>query len=231
MGGLNVKITMIEALMQTVAPHLCFGCGKNGTMLCDNCKYNIIEEPFSGCILCGNISNNGLCAQHDVPICKAWVVGERRTVLKRVINAYKFEYVKATGSTLIDLLDARLPILPSNTIIVPIPTAPSHIRARGYDHLGVLAKLLSQRRELPVAPLLERASTTTQHHLNKVDRQFEAGNAFTLSSHATIDTTSPVLLLDDIITTGATITSAAQILAQAGVQTIFVAALAYQPLD
>src|ERR1700712_2003751 len=103
MGGINVKNTMVEALLQKVAPHPCFGCGKIGTPLCDNCKNNITSESFSGCILCGNIASEGICAQHDVTICKAWVVSERVTVLRRVIDAYKFEYVKAAGRPLIDL--------------------------------------------------------------------------------------------------------------------------------
>ena len=231
MGGINVKNTMTEALMRHIAPHPCFGCGKIGTTLCHNCKYNIINEPFFGCILCGNVSRESVCVRHDTPICKAWVVSERVTVLKRVIDAYKFEYVKAAAHMLIDLLDAQLPLLPSNTVIVPVPTASSHIRQRGYDHLDILARLLSLRRGLPIARLVERSSAKTQHQLNKIERQKEAGDAFYVAESAYIDATTPLLILDDIITTGSTITSVAQVLAEAGAQTIFVAALAYQPLD
>ena len=217
--------------MQKVAPHLCFGCGKIGTPLCHNCKYNITSEPFVGCILCGNVSPEGICAQHDVPICKAWVVSERLTVLKRVINAYKFENVKATSYTLVELVDDLLPMLPASTIIVPVPTAPSHIRQRGYDHINILARLLARKREMPLANVLERSSFGTQHRLNKAERQQEAGAAFRISSSIKIDPNTPLLILDDIVTTGSTISSAAQVLANAGAKSIFVAALAYQPLD
>jgi len=231
MGGINVKITMIEALLQKVAPHLCFGCGKMGTPLCDNCKYNITSEPFLGCILCGKLSPEGLCAQHDVPICKAWVVGERHTVLRRVIDAYKFENVKAASNVLVDLLDSRLPLLPADTIIVPIPTAPSHIRQRGYDHIDILARLLAKRRKMPITHILQRSSSATQHRLNKAERQSEASGAFFVSEATGVNPDTPLLLVDDIITTGSTISSAAQVLAAAGAKTIFVATVAYQPLD
>ena len=231
MGGVNVKNTMIEALMQKVAPHPCFGCGKIGTPLCHNCKNNITTEPFVGCILCGNTSPEGLCAQHDVPICKAWVVGERRTVLRRVIDAYKFENVKRTAHTLVDLLDESLPLLSSNTLVVPIPTAPSHVRQRGYDHAYLLSVLFAERRGLTLTHLLERSSTKTQHRLNKAERQQEAGGAFRLFKGVEVAKDTPILLLDDIITTGSTITSASHVLSKAGAETIFVAALAYQPLD
>jgi len=231
MGGVNVKNTMIEALMQKVAPHPCFGCGKIGTPLCHNCKNNITTEPFVGCILCGKVSPEGLCAQHDAPICKAWVVGERRTVLRRVIDAYKFENVKAASRSLINLLDDTLPVLAVDTVIVPIPTASSHVRQRGYDHLEILARLLSQTRELPTVHLLQRLSTKTQHQLNKRERQQEAVSAFGINKALALDFNTPLLLLDDIITTGSTVASAAQVLSSAGYKTIFVAALAYQPLD
>ena len=231
MGGINVKNTMIEALLQNIAPHPCFGCGKIGTPLCHNCKNNITTEPFVGCVLCGAISPEGLCAEHDVPICKAWVVSERRTVLKRVIDAYKFENVKVASSTLVKLLNDTLPLLPVDTVIVPIPTASSHVRQRGYDHLGVLARQLSGVREMPVVHLLQRSSAKTQHELNKLERQQEAEGAFHINKLPMIGISTPLLILDDIITTGSTVTSAAQVLANAGYKTIFVAALAYQPLD
>lgn len=231
MGGLNVKNTIVEELMRHIAPHPCFGCGKIGTILCDNCKYDISNEPFSGCILCGNISREALCARHDTPICKAWVVGERTVVLKRVIDAYKFEFVKAAAPQLIDLLDARLPLLPSNTVIVPIPTAASHIRQRSFDHLELLARFLSISREWPIARILDRSSGKTQHRLNKRERKNEAGQAFYVRKGLKIDPETPLLILDDIVTTGSTLTAAAQVLTEAGAKTIFVAALAYQPLD
>ncbi len=217
--------------MGKIAPHPCFGCGKTGIVLCDNCKYNIITEPFSACFLCGNATTLDVCAHHYVPICKAWVVSERVTVLKRVIDAYKFEYVKAAAHALVDLLDDALPLLPANTIIVPIPTASSHIRQRGYDHIDILARLFAQRRGLSISRLLERSSSKVQHTLNRSERQQEAGLAFRITNGAEVNSTTPLLILDDIITTGSTITSAARVLTSAGSQTIFVAAIAYQPLD
>jgi ComF family protein len=231
MGGVNVKNTMVEALMQTVAPHLCLGCTKIGTPVCTNCKYNITSEPFSGCILCGKHSPEGICAEHDSGVCKAWVVGKRQGVLKDVLDAYKFQYVKSAAHSLSDMLDAALPLLPTNTMIVPIPTAASHIRERGYDHISILARLLAQRRTVPVVSILNRSSSATQHRLNRASRQQEALKTFHINSNISIDPTTPVLLLDDIITTGSTISAAASVLAEAGVQTIMVTALAYQPLD
>jgi len=231
MGGINVKITMIEMLMEKIAPHLCFGCSKKGTTLCLNCKYNITSEPFLGCIICGKVTPNGICAQHDVPICKAWVVGIRQGTLKKVIDAYKFENVKGASTSFTALFNETLPLLPYNTVIVPIPTIASHVRKRGYDHMEVLARLLSRKRNVTVGHYLTHASKKSQHTLNRQERHREAMQTFSLSRYVNEDRSTPILLLDDIITTGSTVTSAAIVLANAGFKTVFVAALAYQALD
>ena len=231
MGGVYVKNTMVEALMQIVAPHLCLGCVKIGAPVCTNCKYNITSEPFSGCILCGKHSSEGICVEHDSGVCKAWVVGKRYGMLKDTLNAYKFQYVKAAAHSLSDMLNTVLPLLPSDTIIVPVPTAAGHIRERGYDHINILARLLAKSRNIQVVQILSRSSSTTQHRLNRVNRQQEASKTFFINPAISISLSTPVLLLDDIITTGSTITAAAHVLAEAGVETIMVAALAYQTLD
>lgn len=231
MGGVNVKNTIVEGLMQKVAPHPCSGCGKIGTTLCDNCKYNIISEPYSGCILCGKVAFEAVCAQHYVAFCKAWVVGQRVTVLKRVINAYKFENIKASAHSLVDLLDEVIPILPPTTQVLAIPTVRSHIRQRGYDHMEVIARLFAQKRNLQLIYPLKRVSSKTQHTLNRIDRQAESQLAFQVKQGLFLNAHAPILILDDVITTGSTVTSAANVLASAGVKNIFVAALAYQPLD
>ena len=217
--------------MDKVAPHPCLGCGKIGTVLCDNCKYNISHEPFSGCLMCAKVCLEATCPEHDVPICKAWIVGERRGDLLNAIDAYKFQNIKAAVRSLVDLLDERLPILPNDLIIVPVPTLSSHVRQRGYDHLDLLAKVLAHKRNLKVGRIVERSSGKTQHTLNRLQRQSEAQKTFSLAINTVISPSTPLLVLDDIITTGSTVKAITKLLSEAGAQNIFVASLAYQPID
>src|SRR5438445_12581192 len=89
----NVKSTMIDDILSIVAPLLCYGCGIEGTLLCDNCKYNISTEKFIQCIACGGASLAGVCRQCRVPYSRGWCVGERSGVLQRLIGNYKFQNV------------------------------------------------------------------------------------------------------------------------------------------
>ncbi len=167
MGGHNVKNTIVERLVGLLTPNLCCGCGRNGSILCGDCKYDIISEPFLGCVACGAPQLSGICVEHGVAYERAWVVGTRQGVLRRLIDLYKFQRVRSAVHSIAELLDARLPELPSNAVIVPVPTARSHIRQRGYDHCLLIALQFAWLRGLDVSPLLERVSNATQHLVGK----------------------------------------------------------------
>lgn len=228
MSSQNVKNTIVERLLSTVAPHPCLGCGKVGSVLCAHCKYNITSEPFTGCIVCGVASGVGICATHGWPIERAFVVGERSEVLEVVINKLKFNNLKAAAKVLAQLLDESLPVVPSNTVIVPIPTVRSHIRQRGYDQVELIARHFAALRGLAIHRPLVRVGKATMHKLDKQARKTASEQAFRLEGM--LPMSAPVLILDDIITTGATIRQAATLL-QPLSPNVWVAALAYQPLD
>lgn len=221
---------MIDTLLSHLAPHLCCGCTKIGTLLCDNCKYNIISERTNVCISCSKPTGvSGVCGACKVPYTRAWFVGERTAELKKLIDDYKFEYVQGAHVPLSELLVNCVGQLPSQITVVPIPTVPSHIRQRGYDHALLLAKSFTRRQKVPLQPLLRRISTTKQRDASRELRMQQAKKAFRVAGK--IDPTKVYLLIDDVITTGATLNSAAEKLREAGASEVWVAAVARQPLD
>lgn len=229
MGGVNVKITMIERVLRIVAPHPCSGCAKVGTLLCHDCKNNIIEEPFFGCILCGSPKIGGICGFHQAPLSRAFTVGQRTGTLEILINKYKFEHAKSAVFPLAELLNESLPVLPSDIALVPIPTVRSHIRERGYDQVDILAQQFGFLRNIPVTRAIARRNKATQHKVGRDERETQAEAAFVLSDDYSLNGRT-LLLLDDVVTTGATLQAAAALLRNAGA-TVWAASLAYQPLD
>ena len=87
---LNVKNTILEGLLSIVAPHLCSNCGRINGTFCDNCKFDIIDEPYADCILYEKASLSGVCAEHKVAFNQAWVVELRSGSLQRLIVALSF---------------------------------------------------------------------------------------------------------------------------------------------
>jgi len=221
---------MIDDLLAILAPHPCYGCGKIGTLLCDNCKYNIINEYANSCIACGKLAGNeGVCRSCSTPYVRGWCIGERTNELQMLIDGYKFQYERAAYRPLADLLLNCIDQLPGNTVVVPISTISSHIRQRGYDHTYLIAREFARRRGLKLQRPLLRLTKSTQRNANRATRIAQAKRAFCVSqklSHAV-----PYLLIDDVITTGSTLTYATLAMKAAGAREVWVAAIARQPLD
>ena len=157
-----------------LAPHYCCSCGAVGQIICDNCKKHIVSRSFRSCLVCAKTirNSNGLCCscKQKVPFKRIWCVGERCDALKSLIDAYKFERASGAYREIVDLLDEYLPKLPSNTVVVPVPTISTHIRQRGYDHAAKLARELAKRRELPYSTVLRRETSTVQHTASQGER-------------------------------------------------------------
>lgn len=218
---------MLDKTLSLIAPHHCCGCNKTGSLLCDNCNNYIIDERDMFCIVCGRPTfNMSLCNDCTAPYQKAWVVGARKGVLQRVIGLYKFERAMAGYKVLGDLMLNILPDLPDNTVIVPIPTVSGHIRERGYDHILLIAKYIANKRKLKLEQILSRKTGTKQRQSSARQRQSQAREAFCING--VVDPDKIYLLIDDVVTTGATIKYASLLLTKAGAKQVWVAAVARQ---
>lgn len=221
---------MFDTLLSYVAPHPCYSCGKIGSVLCDNCKYNISQEYFRGCFVCGTETFLAdRCLHCTTPYSRSWCIGTRLGVLRQIIDGYKFYNNYAAHRVLASLLSERIGQLPKGTIIVPIPTVASHIRVRGYDHTLLVARQLAKQQRLSLETSLYRRTSTKQRGESRKIRQAQAKAAFAVKGRLMSDKT--YLLIDDVVTTGATLEYGAKALKAAGAGDVWVAALAYHPLD
>lgn len=217
---------MIDRLISLVAPHYCTSCGDIGRILCSNCKYDIVSEPYGRCLNCDIVCNTGAkCTTCIGPYTKAWCVGERRDTLRMLVDNFKFEHLREVATVSVELLDAALPHM-ADVTVVAVPTIPAHIRQRGFDHAKLLARGFARRRKLRFSPCLVRKTFTRQRGATKKQRQLQAKTAFGAKN---VQKGATYLLIDDIYTTGATLKYASQTLLDAGAAEVWIAVLARQP--
>jgi competence protein ComFC len=155
-------------------------------------------------------------------------------VAKKIVYKLKYKpYVSDLVPLLSDLLfegiiqnPSFMSVLPSITAISAIPLHSLKLRARGYNQAELLAKELGKKLHLPYQELLIRTKQTpSQVGLKKEDRKTNIIGAF-LSRSNQKDTGCNILLVDDVLTTGATVSEAAKVLKKSGVKSVYGVTLA-----
>lgn len=220
-----------ERAISIIAPNHCFGCSKESNILCDACLHGECAESLDTCFLCSKPTAAGQVCQ----ACKAhttlghvWVATEYRGVIRQVIRAYKFGRLQAAHRPLASAIDAHLPYLEDVTV-AHIPTATNRVRQRGYDHAKLLAQEVARRRSWRHATLLRRRHNLRQVGSGRAERLQQAQGAF--EPIRPIDVAGRhILLIDDVVTSGATLMAAAGALSAAGARQIDAAVVAFRAL-
>lgn len=167
-----------------------------------------------------------------MPFCRQYCLGERKGVLKELINVYKYQAVRAAGDVLAELIVKNV-AFDEDAVLVPLPTIRRHIRERGFAHIERLAsricKLSRHKRQpdktcVTCAQVLCRANSTVQVGASAERRARQAQEAYMLKSG--FDPEKHYILLDDVWTTGSSMLSAAQKLRSQGAQKIDILVIA-----
>jgi ComF family protein len=143
---------------------------------------------------------------------------------KQLIRKLKFERSKAGAAVIATLLGEDLPYFPADTVVTYVPTARKRVRLRGYDQTRLIAEQFAKHRGLQCASLLVRHGYSRQVRSTRAQRAKQAAENYTAKREQLhFDT---VLLIDDILTTGATLEASARVLKKAGAKHVNAAVFA-----
>ena len=202
---------------------VCGEPGAEGRDLCGACHAAL---PWQGpaCGRCAlplpQAGHCGQCLQAPPPLGEAHAVFDYAFPLDRLLPRLKFHRDFAAGRVLVQCMAERLAPLQRPDALLPIPLHHARLRGRGYDQALELARPLSRALGIPLFEnaLARRKRTRAQSRLDADARQRNLRDAF----HVDIGITLPahVVLVDDVMTTGATLHAAARVLHRAGVQRV-----------
>lgn len=220
-----------EKLMAIIAPNTCISCSNYNNILCDQCLLQIPAYEGELCFSCDlPCSTSGVCkkCKTESGVKQAFIGVSYEGAPAQAIKRLKFERAKSAALPLAKILCNQLPVLPEGMLIVPVPTTPSRARQRGYDQSVLIAKHVGKMQKRPVACVVGRDSSVRQLGASKQTRLEQIKGAF-YCKNAKMVKGKQILLLDDVVTTGATLKTAAKILYANGAERVYVAAVAKTP--
>jgi ComF family protein len=234
-----------RALLDLLFPPRCVVCGDPGGDLCPACLGKIRPLPAPRCAHCDTPLAAARPGAHAPgALCPACARGTNLVALDRLrmavvyesaaraaILALKFSGQRRAAAPLARLLEPVWQASePRASMIIPIALHPSRRQQRGYNQSELLARALGRRLGLPVRTglLLRTRATHAQSQLPLDARYANVAGAFALAPGAKRALAGArILLLDDIITSGATIQAAASALRHAQPAAIYGLAVAH----
>lgn len=230
---MNLLIETGHSLLHLLFPHVCKGCGTD-----------LDSQAGSLCISCiSSLPETGFFQAADNPVEKifwgrlplvaasAGYYFTKTSMIQKLMHGLKYHQEKDTGLQLGRLMGKSLSQssrFNSVDILLPLPLFPRRERERGYNQSALLCEGISEITGIPVLTqtVTRDQSTDTQTKKGRVDRwQNMAGKFRVIDPGALFG--KHVLLVDDIITTGATLEACGQALRQATALSISIATLCY----
>jgi ComF family protein len=214
----------VWAAVDVVFPPQCAGCGRPGQRFCADCRSRLanLAPPFCDC--CGYpVGHAGRCrlcqSGANVPDSLAGIRSAAffEGPLQKAVHQFKYRRDAILADTLAVLMkDAGADDLPARSLVVPVPLASERLAARGYNQAALLARTWAELRGLRMAPqgALRVRNTAAQVGLSAQERRLNVAGAF--AGDKRIVAGKPIILVDDVCTTGATLDACAAALLGAG---------------
>jgi len=231
--GLKAGFTSwIRDLVALIYPRNCAGCGqslsKGEDLLCTICKYEMPKTRHHG-----NRQNafiQKFYGRIKVEYALAYLHFHKQGITQQVLHNYKYQNQPEVGLKMgewfgVDLLNSG--IIDTWDIILPIPLHKSKEKRRGYNQSNYLAEGLSNSLDIPYSfdTVIRNRKSETQTHKSKQERWENVEGIFDIKDAQEIEG-KHVLLVDDVVTTGATLESCGHTLLSAGAQKLSFATLA-----
>lgn len=227
---------LLKSLADFVFPPLCYGCDTEVEegLVCEGCRLALFTHELAVCPGCGRPCTRtaetcGQCKE-KFSLSRVRALGLYVPPFDKLIQAFKYSGKAKVGELLGRALAALVQqdeVLSAADAVCPVPLHPARLRERGFNQSLLLAAAISMSTGIPLADFLTRTKNTATQALktNPEARLKNLAGAFRLKPDAAVGGKS-VLLVDDVMTTGATLNEAAKALQKGGAASVLGAVVA-----
>ncbi|TDG37733.1 ComF family protein [Pedobacter changchengzhani] len=220
-------------LIGLLFPNLCNGCGvplfHGELVICTKCVYDL---PFTDYHLhAENRVAKQLWGRLPLNAAMALLYFRKGAKVQNLIHNLKYNNKTAVGVRLGEILGERLKVSPlyeNIDLIIPVPLHYKKLRKRGYNQSTFIAQGVAAKMEIPFgeSQLIRKVETDSQTKKNRYNRYENMKAVFSVGNVNEI-LNKHILLVDDVVTTGATLEACANVLLENGASKVSIAALAF----
>ena len=206
----------MRLLWDLLYPRRCAACRRRGEWLCADCLLRCTVHGEGCCHRCGSRlrgSGCATCARYIRNLDELHAAYEYSGPVRELVHRFKYNNISGAA----EWIASRMPVdwLAGGAVLVPVPLHPARRRRRGYNQAELVAQALARRLGLPLCDcLVRRGSAAAQVGRARGARLASPPGVITLARGRS----APVraVLVDDVLTTGATISACARALRAAG---------------
>ncbi len=228
--------SLLRSLADFVFPPICYGCDSEveSGLVCEACRLDLFTHELAVCPKCGRPCTRtaetcGQCKE-EFSLSRVRALGLYAPPFDKLVQAFKYSRTTKVGERLGTALAALVQqdeVLMTADVVCPIPLHPARMRERGFNQSLLLAAAISMSTRIPLAEFLARTkNTATQTRKTSPKARLKnLSGAFRLRPGASVSGKT-VLLVDDVMTTGATLDQAARELLKGGAASVLGAVVA-----
>ena len=232
---MNIARTTFDIAKELLWPTRCAICDAPGEVLCEECKAKLrYIDSNKACKRCGAFGGAKQCSEcNDIMLelidIDVFPLTELRHAVilnedaRRIVTTFKDSTELRLAPEIASIMARYVEPawVKESAVVTFIPPTKEAIRRRGFNHMEMIAKELCKITKLQLANLFETPESTDQRALVRKERIKNMKSVLTANACVSQIGERPVLIVDDVCTTGATIYSAASTLKTAGTSTIY----------
>ena len=222
------RAAFLRPVVDFIFPESCLGCSESGTVFCQSCLKNLPQAKLR-CLKCAASNPFGrYCLNCKTKFSPSSVRScfALNGLCREAIHHFKYEDATCYAPAFADALATLIKEIPgfSDFKLVFIPLAGSSHRKRGYNQAELLARYVGAKLGLKVEEVLTRRESANSQVQSgsKQARRKNVRGVFT----ASVKVPSYVIVIDDVITTGATVEEATKVLIESGASSVYAVSLA-----
>ncbi len=208
-------MNVVEKIISLIAPFRCLGCGRDGKLVCTTCAAQSFIKYPSVCGVCGVKTEQYItcsACRRSTSLDYIFAPYKYEGLAKDLVKVLKFERAKQASTVIAEQLDAKLPHFEWDYVTFA-PTASKRARQRGYDQAELIAEHFARIRGLEDKKLLLRVNKMRQVGSDRKTRLKQLEQAFLPVRKVSNE---HILIIDDVMSTGSSLQTAAKVLRESG---------------